>query len=206
MCLEAAESDETAFIAAMLAKCLVLGKANRQLAERAEPTFAQAMKKHGYNAEFLFNLATWRLVQEQDKEAIPLLRQVLTVEPRNIMAMNNLAVALAEQAASREEAKQLIDRAIARAGPVAELLDTKGTLLLSAGDAAGAVKLLEEATSRSVPDPRHLFHLALAYQRAGKAAEARDAFDRARQKGLDAAVLPPKQKRQLNELERELRS
>ena len=55
------------------------------------------------------------------------------------MALNNLATVLGEHSTTATEACELIDRAIAQAGPLAELLDTKGTLLLASGDAEGAV-------------------------------------------------------------------
>ena len=118
--------------------------------------------------------------------------------------MNNLANALAERDDTRPEALELIDRALALAGPLAELLDTKGTLLLLDGDVEGAVALFRQATARSVTDPRHLFHLALALRRSGRLAESREVLGRANRQQLSATILSPQQHRLLNELERDL--
>jgi len=52
----------------------------------------------------------------------------------------------------------------------AGLLDTKGTILLYAGQLEQAVTFLEAAAQSSDSDPRYLFHLALAYQTLGRRA------------------------------------
>jgi tetratricopeptide (TPR) repeat protein len=204
ICVRACDTDSTPQAAATLVRSLIIANAGPQLAERVEPVLTSAAWKHAKDAEFLLMLATWRLAQQHNDEAIGLLRRVLAIQPRSTLAMNNLADALAERAETRAEARDLIDRALAQAGPLAELLDTKGTLVLLDGDAEGAVKLFRDATSRSVSDPRHLFHLALALRRAGNIAESRDALRRANKQALSAAILSPQQRRMLIELERDL--
>lgn len=204
MCIAAATTDTTLRGAMTLVRSLIYGNASPELAARAEPLLASAAQAHGDNAEFLLTLATWRLVQEREDEAIPLLRQALDHEPKNSAVINNLATALGMRNESRAEALRLIDQALALSGRIAELLDTKGTLLLADGDATQAVQLLQEATLRPNSDPRHLFHLSLALRTAGKLTESREALQRARQKSLNAAVLTPRHRRQLTELEKDL--
>ena len=203
ICLEAAAEDNTAQAATTLVRSLLVGGANEDLASRAEPLLAVASEKHGKNPDYLLMLATWRLFQQRSDESIRLLRRVLSMQPRNTLAMNNLADALSERPETRPEALALIDRAIAQAGPLAELLDTKGTLLLLEGDVAGAIKEFQKATSSPGADPRHLFHLALALRRAGQTSESREAFQRANKQSLGSAVLSPTQKRLRDELERD---
>ena len=206
LCLQAAAKDLTPQAATTLIRCLAIGKANAELAGRAEAALAAALKAHSRNSEFLLILATWRTAQQQNAEGIELLRRILEVQPRNTQALNNLADALAEQPETRAEARELIDRALAQAGPLPELLDTKGTLLLFEGDFDGAIKLFRGATARLVPDPRHLFHLALALRRAGLLPESREVFDRANKPPLDSTNLSPLQQRLLEELRQDLRS
>jgi tetratricopeptide (TPR) repeat protein len=206
LCLGAVAHDETPQAATLLTRLLVLGHADKETARRVEPLLQKALRQHGEQVEFLFTLATWRLVADQNEEAVMLLRKVLAAEPRHLMALNNLATALGEQPATDAEACELIGRAIAQAGPLVELLDTKGTLLLAAGDVDGAVKVLRDATSRSSSDPRHFFHLALALRRAGKLPESRVALERAHKLSIDAAVLTPKNQRLLSELEQDLKN
>jgi tetratricopeptide (TPR) repeat protein len=204
--LQVGASDDTAQTATLLAEALAVGHPNRDVAARAEPVLKEAWGKYGENLKFLSALATWRLVEERSDVAIPILRKVLQIEPRNLLAMNNLAAALSQQAAHHAEARELIDRAIAQGGPIAELLDTKGTLLLDMGDTEGAIGVLRDATSRSVADPRHFLHLSVALQHVGKLAESREAIDRARKLSLDAATLTPRDRQALEELERNLKS
>jgi tetratricopeptide (TPR) repeat protein len=204
LCLGAVAHDETPQSAMMLTRILVVGHADRETARRVEPFLQKALRQHADHVELLFTLATWRLVAEQSEEAVTLLRKVLAAEPRHLMALNNLATVLGEQSATTSEACELIGRAIAQAGPLVELLDTKGTLLLASGDVEGAVKVLRDATSRSSSDPRHFFHLALALRRAGKLPESREALQRAQKLSIDSAVLTPKHRRLLSELEQDL--
>jgi tetratricopeptide (TPR) repeat protein len=204
--LQAGASDDTAQTATVLAESLSVGNTNREVAARAEPLLNEAWKKHGEDTRFLSALATWRLVEDHGEVAIPILRKVLQIEPRNILAMNNLTAALSQQAAHHAEARELIDRALAQGGPIAELLDTKGTLLLDMGDIEGAIGVLQDATSRSVADARHFLHLSVALQRVGKLSESREAIDRARKLSLDAATLTPRDRKALEELERDLKS
>ena len=75
---------------------------------------------------------------------------------------------LADIPVERPEALKLINQAIDFAGEDAALLDTKGAILLYSGRSAEAVPLLELATREPTADPRHHFHLALAYRDQGK--------------------------------------
>jgi exosortase len=206
LCLQASASDLTVQDSMALANCLILGNASEELAKRAEPALEAALSKYKDNADFLFTLANWRLVQGRNDDAVRHLRQALKLQPRHSLVMNNLAFALGEQAETRVEAHEIIDRAIAQGGPLPDLLSTKGILLLLDGDAEGAVKLLRDATSRSESDPRHLLNLAVALQRAGKVSDAREVLGRADKLALDSALLSRKQRRMLEELRRDLRS
>jgi tetratricopeptide (TPR) repeat protein len=204
LCERAAAADDSARAATVLAQALTLARPDAELAKRADPIFEKALGRHGQDADLLLTLATLRLVEERDAEGITLLRRLVAADRRNAMAANNLANALGENSETRQEALQLVDQAINQAGPLPELLDTKGTLLLFSGDTEGAIRVLQDATRRSTADPRHLFHLALALERTGKAAESREALARARKRSLDTAVLSPKHRRLLADLEREL--
>ena len=180
---------------------MILGNPDKNVRQKAERILETAAKTHGNDAQFLGDLAMLRLLEERNDEGIRLLRQVVALNPHDAVAMNNLAGALSDKAQTRAEAQQLIDSAIAQAGPLTEFLDTKAKILLLEGNVDGAIKLFEEATSRSSSDPRHLFHLAVALKQAGKLRESREALERAAKSGLDSARLTPTQRRQLAELE-----
>ena len=97
------------------------------------------------------------IAQERYADAQTLYRKVLAADPKNVMAANNLAVLLALHQKA-PEAVELSRQAIDHAGPLAPLLDTRGTAYLSAGQTEHAVGDLEEAVAQQPSAPRY-YHL-----------------------------------------------
>ena len=132
-----------------------------------------------------------RVFQDRYADAITLLSKVIELSPQHVSALNNLAVVVAETPERRDEALDLIERAIAVKGHEPTLLDTKGTILVSRGDTDDAISLLEAASRGPSADPRHRFHLALAYSDLGMREEAREQFGLAMKKDLESQILTP---------------
>src|SRR5262249_41903499 len=135
-----------------------------------------------------------------DAEAVALYRRIVQIYPRSVPALNNLAMILAERPADRAEALRLIDDAINIAGKDPGLLDTKGAILVYAGRSREAVPFLESAIREAEADPRHHFHLALAYRDQGKTEEARSQLRTALDRQLGAQILTPTDQRLLGDL------
>jgi len=171
----------------------------------AEPTLDEALVKWKDNPDVLFQVASVRIMQQRLADGEKLLRQVLALSPKSVLALNNLATLLGERAASVQEARELIDRALEIAGPQPVLLDTKGMILVQDGKPKEAVPLLEAAASGPYPDPRYNFHLAAAYARLGDTAKAKDAFGKVDRAELKKQVLTPNDQTYLKELEAKLR-
>jgi tetratricopeptide (TPR) repeat protein len=204
LCLQAAASDTSIVPAVTLANALIAGNASREVVERAEPLLSQAIASHADAPDLLFVVATLRFLHGRRDEAVSMFRRVLDLEPKNVLVRNNLASLLAERPEGRREALDLIDKAIEIGGESAELLDTKGMILLREDQVLDAIKLLKDAASQLPPDPRHLFHLSLAYQRAGKLDEAEKTLERARELSLTTTLLSPDERKLLPKLERDL--
>ncbi|MGL4551352.1 MAG: tetratricopeptide repeat protein, partial [Gemmataceae bacterium] len=122
--------------------------------------------------------------------AIATYKGVIGRDPRNVLALNNLAVLLALKDGKAEEGLAMIDKAIGLAGPQPGLLDSKGIVLIAKGDAKEAAAALEEATQMA-PDPTSLARLAVAFQKAGERRPARDALRKAKAAGFELASLHP---------------
>jgi tetratricopeptide (TPR) repeat protein len=122
--------------------------------------------------------------------AEPVYREVLKVDPRNLIALNNLAWILAARPEAAAEALGLVDRAIALGGVSPEVLDTRARILISAGRYDAAIADLADARGAG-GTPLQFFHLALAYERMGNTAEAIKAFRDGRARGLDPHMIHP---------------
>ena len=79
---------------------------------------------------------------------------------------------------------------IERAGSQANLLDTRGVILIRLGKLDDAIKDLESAASGMPIGPVY-YHLARAYQKKGRADDFRKARDHAKQLGLRPEQLQP---------------
>jgi len=200
LCEQTAKADDSARPAIVLATALVEGAPTKADFARAEPLLAAALKRFDSNANLLYVVALARIIEGKTDESIDLFRKFVKINPRSIPALNNLALILAERPPDQAEALQLIDRALNIAGKGAGLLDTKGTILVYSGRSGEAVPLLEAATRDPQADPRHHFHLALAYRDQGKIEDAKTQLKTALDRQLASQVLSPTDKRLLNDL------
>ena len=185
---------------------LVNGPAKPEHFQAAEPLLAEALSRYGQRPDLLMKVGNVRVVQGRTDEAIELYQRVLRLRPDDAVAMNNLATLYSEQPGKRAEALKYIQQAIQIVGPQAGLRDTEAMVHILDGRPAEAIPLLLEAISLSLPDPdpRHYFHLAVAYERLGQLGEARQALEKARNRELDRQILTPLEKKLLQELEQKL--
>jgi tetratricopeptide (TPR) repeat protein len=128
-------------------------------------------------------LLTWadyaQLTGDRD-EAIRGYREALTREPSNVLALNNLAFTLSQSGSNGlPEALSLVQKAIEVAGPLDELLDTRGRILFLSGQNAEGLRDMREASIGS-PSAARLTDYAAMLQKAGKAQEAERALAAAR--------------------------
>lgn len=205
LCVDAAATDASALSATALATLLVQAYPDVKEVEEAESVLTQALAQHGDNLQLLFSVANLRVMQQRLDEACRLYRHVVELDPHNIEALNNLAMALAEQPGQPTEALAYVERAIQLAGPQPNLLDTKGTILLALDKVEEAIPLLSAAASAPNPDPRFYFHLAVGYYRAGDLTRARETLAIARNRQLAQTVLTESDTRLLEELDARLR-
>lgn len=201
LCAKASEEDKSSAPAVSLAAVLTVGSATSEQRTAAEPLLAQALAKHPDDRALLFGVATLRLMQHEDEDAERLLRRFLQLEPRNVPAMNNLAMLLSEQREGAAEALQLIERAMAIAGAQSELFDTKGWVLLEQKRFPEAESNFQEALAMPPDSPRYRFHLALSYSHQGKEDDAQAMLQKALAENLSSELLSPRERDELRKLE-----
>lgn len=96
----------------------------------------------------------------------------LAADGKDPLALNNLAWMLSESGDAR--ALDLARRAHEQAPNIAEIADTYGWILVRAAKVSEGVVVLERARSQAPSNPEIQFHLASAYAKAGRSAQARD--------------------------------
>jgi tetratricopeptide (TPR) repeat protein len=106
-------------------------------------------------------------------QAITHWQLALAQDPRLVLALNNLAVALTRiEPPQLEPAQELIERALQIAGPRPELLDSQGQVLLASGKLSQAVASFERALESQPDRIRTRQRLADAYLQLGLEAQA----------------------------------
>jgi tetratricopeptide (TPR) repeat protein len=123
-------------------------------------------------------------------DALAVYKRVLIDEPNNVVALNNMAWLLAHRDDQANEALTKIDKAVSGLGRRADLLDTRGVVLLKLKQTTSAITDLEDAVKES-PSPVRLYHLARAHAENRDLAKARDFLKQAKDKGLELSVLHP---------------
>ncbi len=116
--------------------------------------------------------------------------------------LNNYAFFLALSDGNLSTAQTLIDRAISLAGPLADLLDTRGYVMLAAGRSKNAVADFQAAVKTRESAERY-FHLAVALSKSDptKPKLALDAYERALELGLNERMPNhPREQTQLKQL------
>jgi hypothetical protein len=131
-------------------------------------------------------------------------RQVLRPEnePKNIVALNNLAWLLAQHASEPDklqEALTTIDAAVNGIGRRADLIDTRGLVRMRLNQDAAALADFRDAVA-DMPTPAHLFHLARAHYKSQDKSNAYKILKQAKEQGLQASVLHPVEQKDYRDL------
>ena len=109
LCQKAAQSDNSAQPALVLATVLMLGKPTADDIQVAETTLSKTAANHKDSVDLLYALANVQVVQQKIDEAVRLYQQVLTLKPTHVATLNNLATLLGEQPGKRQEALEYVE-------------------------------------------------------------------------------------------------
>jgi len=149
-----------------------------------------ALGKHGRTAPLLLVAADAYTRLERYDAAEQAYREIIKEDPDHAVAMNNLAVLLALRKKDAAEAMQLIDAALAKAGPVGSMLDSRATVYMARGESEKALADIEAAIADN-KTPVRLFHLAEIHELTGRPKSALAVFADAEEAGLTPDLLQP---------------
>ena len=173
---------------------------DRSRAADLEATLLEALAKLERPQGLLLTLADFYGLQGRVDEAAALYDEVLHRDPRNVLALNNLAVILALGGKNLDRALQCIDEALAITGPVANVLDSKAIILLARNNPQEALRIVSDAIADQ-PTGLLYFRQAQALLALKQNAAAKKAFEEAYAMGFSRDSLHPLERESLERLE-----
>ena len=125
--------------------------------------------------ELYMLLASVRSSQGALDEAISAYDGVLRLNPKNVLAANNLAVLLVDHRGDPQSLQKAfaLSRDFEKETPHPLFLDTLGWVRFKMGQQEDAIRLLKDAASKAPEIPVLNYHLGIAFFQSGKRAEAR---------------------------------
>jgi cellulose synthase operon protein C len=164
----------------------------------------QALKRQPRSTNLMVALANIEERQELYPEAEALYRRAIEQGDRNGISHNNLAWLLAlKDGGNLKEALEYVNRAIDLRGPRPDFLDTRGVVYLAKGENQAAITDLVKAVA-SAPSPSKYFHLAEAYLKDNKKAEAKRTWEVGKIKGWKQSGLHALEQPAYNKVRNEL--
>lgn len=183
------------------------GNPTAEQIQRVGKRLESALHDNPHSNSLLTRLASFYDLQGRFSETEKIYTRAVEQNPRNVTALNNLAWILVMQDKEAKRALELINAAINLAGPRAELLDTRGVVLIKLGKFDEAITDLKGAAEGSSSPPAKRFHLAEAYLGKGRTNYelARTELEEAVKAGLTEDSLHPLEIPTFQRLLRELK-
>jgi putative PEP-CTERM system TPR-repeat lipoprotein len=138
---------------------------------KAEAVLQDRLKTDPNNYDLGVALAALYLDAKKYDVATSEYNRLLAARPADPAVLNNLAWLL-QQKGDLTKAHELAQRAVAAAPSAPQIDDTFGWILLAQGDTGKAVTYLTAANVSAPTNPAIQYHLAVALQKVGRAADA----------------------------------
>jgi putative PEP-CTERM system TPR-repeat lipoprotein len=138
-------------------------------------TLSKWIKENPNDVGARFYLAEQNLKSGQYSEAIDQYQRVLSQQPENVLALNNLACAY--QQAKDPRALEYAERAYRLRPDNAAIADTLGWVLVERGDTRRGLELLQKASSLAPKAQEIRYHLAQAWLKSGQRDKAREELE-----------------------------
>jgi tetratricopeptide (TPR) repeat protein len=141
----------------------------------------EGLKANPYSEELHMLLASAHSVQGQIDLAMGAYETTLRLNPRNLLAANNLAVLLVDHKRDPSSLQKAfaLSRDFEREAPHPFFLDTLGWVRFNMGQQEEGIRLLKDAVAKSPAIAVLNYHLGIAFFQSGKRAEARTYLSKA---------------------------
>jgi len=148
---------------------------NVKEADRSVPIIQAGLQAIPGSEELYMLLASAYSAQNQIDHAITAYDETLRVNPRNLLAANNLAVLLADYKSDQPSLQKAfaLSRDFEKDAPHPLFLDTLGWVKLKMGQHEEALRIMKDAVAKSPEMPTLNYHLGMAHFQAGHLVESR---------------------------------
>jgi cellulose synthase operon protein C len=143
--------------------------------DQAVQVIQAGLKANPDSEELHMLLASAYSGQGQIDHAIAAYDGALRLNPRNVLAANNLAVLLVDYKGDPQNLQKAfaLSRDFEKEAPHPLFLDTLGWVRFKMGQHEDALRLMKDAVAKSPATPTLNYHLGMAFYQSGKKAEAR---------------------------------
>ena len=143
--------------------------------DQAVQVIQAGLKANPDSEELHMLLASAHFDQGQIDPAISAYDGALRLNPRNVLAANNLAVLLVDYKGDLQNVQKafLLSHDFEKDAPHPLFLDTLGWVRFKMGQQEDAIRLMKDAVAKSPELPTLNYHLGMAFYQSGKRAEAR---------------------------------
>jgi tetratricopeptide (TPR) repeat protein len=131
------------------------------------------------NAELLFKTGVVMDKAGKKEECVARMRKVLELDPDHADALNYIGYTYAEQGINLNEAKSLIEKALAIKPDSGYIVDSLGWVYYQKGKFDDAIRHLERAVSLLPNDPTIAEHLGDAYFMKKQYSKCREMYEKA---------------------------
>jgi tetratricopeptide (TPR) repeat protein len=190
MCEQAWGKVRPEAVAMASLQALRVNAPSKEQLDRVGRRLEEAQRKAATSVLLLACLAELEEMRGRHEEVVRLYRRVLSLQPGNVVAMNNLAYYLSVKEGKHDEALDLLKKVLEMRGPIGEILDTRGLIYLGAKRPDDALKDFQAAVKQDA-GPVKLFHLARGYLAVEDLTAAREYYKKAKAQGLKEEALPP---------------
>jgi tetratricopeptide (TPR) repeat protein len=196
--LQSEASGESAILLSLLIR---KGDTDDDLISAAQKQLVDYSISQKDDRKILQSLADLWIWKGNESQAIETFRRIVQDRPNDVIALNNLAMLLADSPANSQEALPLINRAIELVGTKPALMDSKAYVLLRLGQFEDAISILSALRAKN-DSPSVRFHLYQAYLKSYQTQLANELLTTIDLAALRKSPLTQSDQKELQQLEK----
>ncbi len=195
------KTEATGESAVLLSLLIRKGDTDENLISAAQKQLVDYSASQNDDRKIQQSLADLWIWKGNESQAIETFRRIVQDRPNDVIALNNLAMLLADSPTNSQEALPLINRAIELVGTKATLMDSKAYVLLRLGRYEEAISILSALLAKN-DSPSVRFHLYQAYLKSSQTELANELLPKIDLSSLRKSPLTQSDQKELQQIEK----